>query len=287
MKASRPLALGFTALIAALTLAVPGAASGLKTKSKSVEVAGTEVASPTAKCKRGQRPLSGGFAAPVFDSSFVEPAILLYESIKAGRRGWRVSGQNAGAAPGTLTAYAYCARHKALKKSSAAAAVDSGDLDTQTASCKRGQRVVSGGFDSPDFDPTDSFLAGIVAHESRRTKPGSWTVSALNNASSGTDERTLEVHAYCRGGTRIKTSTRTAEVAPYPDVATATAKCKRGQRAIAGGFDNPEFDPLGLGPFMRIHESRKIGGRKWTVSGFNLGLGAGTLEAYVHCEKKG
>jgi hypothetical protein len=70
-------------------------------------------------------------------------------------------------------------------------------------------------------------------------------------------------------------------------VGTATAKCKRAQRIVSGGFDNPDFGPDQLAePQLLPFVSMRVGNRRWTASAYNEGSASGTLTVYAYCEKK-
>jgi hypothetical protein len=60
-------------------------------------------------------------------------------------------------------------------------------------------------------------------------------------------------------GKGLKTKSQTTEVDPLEN-GTATAKCKKGTRAVSGGFDGPGFDPTGIdGPAVYAYVLRAGG----------------------------
>jgi hypothetical protein len=82
-------------------------------------------------------------------------------------------------------------------------------------------------------------------------------------------------------GAKLKT-TSASETLPADEFDSVTAKCKKGTKAVAGGFQsdsNPD-DPgsAAILPFM----SRADGGRKWTSAGLNVGS-AGELTSFAYC----
>ena len=82
--------------------------------------------------------------------------------------------------------------------------------------------------------------------------------------------------AAATSGAALKT--RSASVAlEANEVGSATAQCKRGTKAVSGGFEMPEFSA--------IFEAVRVGKRKWTVTGRTPGLEAGTLTTFVYCDK--
>jgi hypothetical protein len=84
-------------------------------------------------------------------------------------------------------------------------------------------------------------------------------------------------------GKSLKTKSKT-DAASSAEYAEATAKCKRGTRAVSGGF---EAEPPDAGPstafFEAVDQSSRTGGRRWTAEGLNLGNEAGDLTAFAYC----
>lgn len=146
---------------------------------------------------------------------------------------------------------------------------------TAAAKCRRGEAFAAGGFNNPEFGD-DSFILPFSA----RLKSGrKWAVSAENiEAGAGT----LASYAYCGSGERPRVKSRATQVEPF-EPGRITAKCKRGQSAVSGGFANGSPDDPGVHPST----SRRGGQRRWTVSGPNLSGSTETLVAYVHCAADG
>jgi hypothetical protein len=175
----------------------------LKTKSKSVEVGPISSGVPTsgtviAKCKQGTTAFSGGFDNPDFFVSGMggATAVFTQESRKVGKRKWRVTGSNAGSVAGELAAQVNCHEGKGLEtreKSETLDATSGPDQAELVAKCKRGERVVSGGFrsDQAVFNLGEGEL--ILITESRKQGKRKWIVSAT--ASGGTPAMTA--YAYC------------------------------------------------------------------------------------------
>jgi hypothetical protein len=71
---------------------------------------------------------------------------------------------------------------------------------------------------------------------------------------------------------------------------SVTAKCKRGARAISGGFSGPMDESFladqNFGPGVLPSVSRRAGGRRWVTGATNFGGEDGELTSYVYCEKK-
>jgi hypothetical protein len=68
--------------------------------------------------------------------------------------------------------------------------------------------------------------------------------------------------------------------------ASAAAKCPKKTKAVAGGFTTPSYDPNGAGPAVNPFESRRAGKRRWTASGHNGGVSAGTFKVFAYCDKR-
>jgi hypothetical protein len=154
------------------------------------------IGSATAKCKRGSVAVSGGFDSSDFLNNFSGPAILPLSSRREGKRKWTVSAFNDGGEAGELVAYAYCDKSEPrLKTKTESATVDLyPDTSSATARCKKGSKVVSGGFDSPDYDPSGT-EEETFPFASRRSGKRGWTVGGFNVSTS----RSLDIvaYAYC------------------------------------------------------------------------------------------
>jgi hypothetical protein len=99
----------------------------------------------TATCRRGEKAVSGGFAADEIASP--GPVLVLVRSLKQGGRKWTVSAYNSGN-EGDLTAYVYCHEGKGVKTREVEGTLDSAEVDSVEARCKRKQTLVGGGFDN-------------------------------------------------------------------------------------------------------------------------------------------
>jgi hypothetical protein len=159
---------------------------------------------------------------------------------------------------------------KQKTKTTSVGGVSQGDV---TAKCKRGTRVVSGGFET-EYD-TISGDPNVLINESHRAGRRSWTSAAFNLAASSSGD--LSSFAYCRDQ-KLKRR-RKAITVEQNEEATVTAACPKGTKAFSGGF---EAEPLSAGPFFYIRSSQKAGGRKWEVSAVNFG-DPGELKADVYC----
>jgi hypothetical protein len=162
----------------------------LKTKSKTTEVDVGDLDSVTARCKQGEKAFSGGFAAEEIDiNAPTTPVFLPTESLKQGKREWRVSAVNAGSEEGDLTAYVYCRQGKGVKTKQADETLSNNEFDSVEARCSRKQRVVSGGFDL-DANWTTT---GSYGMESLKVGKRGWEVAALGIG----QPHDLIAYAYC------------------------------------------------------------------------------------------
>jgi hypothetical protein len=271
------------AAAAALTMASM-AGGALKTKSASTTIgASPDAGAATAKCKKGSEAVSGGFDNPDFDPDFspVTPGAAIFNitSAREGKRKWSATGENSGTDPGELIAYAYCDKKEpGLKRKSKTVTIDGNATDSATAKCPKGSVAVSGGYGSEDLLPGFNPLA------SKRDGKRKWTVRAYNFDFPASAE--LTVFVYCdKSEPKIKTKSAQTEVIES-EAGTATAKCKRGSEAVAGGFDTPNGDPtVPISPAIYPYESRRTGKREWTGSGWN-DEEDGTFVVYAYCKKK-
>jgi hypothetical protein len=86
----------------------------------------------------------------------------------------------------------------------------------------------------------------------------------------------------------LKQVSVTTEVdGPTGTVASATARCPRGTRAVSGGYDPTNvFHPNGSGTALLVNTSRRLGPRAWKVSAYQLGGGDQVeLTASANCSR--
>jgi hypothetical protein len=82
-------------------------------------------------------------------------------------------------------------------------------------------------------------------------------------------------------GAKLKTKSESTTLSA-DEQDTVTAKCKRGTKAVSGGFDaDLEFD---RNPLVVVYGSHRDGGRKWSASAYNAGgPDSGSLTSYAYC----
>jgi hypothetical protein len=192
-------------------------------------------------CPGGRYPVGGGMTTspPTSpDGTGIYPHS--FERLGA-QRGWHISvvflpgaGPGAPAAPRDVTVQALCGFGviPATPTPHRTVYLRPGQTKTVTATCPRGQFLVSGGFQRTDFRSD----GGDYITESKASGPKAWTVSGH---AYGTGSGELTAIAYCA---RMKKPTLT-EVASSPAAigagqsATATTpSCPSGKRLITGGF---------------------------------------------------
>jgi hypothetical protein len=82
-------------------------------------------------------------------------------------------------------------------------------------------------------------------------------------------------------GAKLTTKSASETLSPG-EFDSATAKCKRGTKAISGGFDS-DTDPAAIdGSAILPYTSRAEGGRQWTSTGLNL-EDTGEVTSFAYC----
>lgn len=235
------------------------------------------VGAVTATCKRGSRPASGGFEG---EQVTLTDGVIPWSSERKGRRGWRVTG-SASTQRRALTAFAYCRKGgKPIAARSKSAVLPSATMKTVTKRCKRGERVVSGGFSSgpAGAGPAGLGVARLFINRSQRAGGRKWQVRAVNSG-AGVATR-LTVRAYCeRRGARLREVSDTITLAAE-SLGTAVARCPGRRVAIAGGFRAGSSNTT-------IHASRRKGNQRWLTSAANWEFIPVELTVYAYCAKPG
>lgn len=233
-----------------------------------------QATSATAVCPKGRRAVGGGFDLPFSSTA----GFVIYESLRAGARGWRTSAFSGGGASAGLsfTSSVYCRRLAKPILDIAAGAPVAPVLNataTATARCPGSKStLISGGFSSGA--PTGP---GVIAVPYASFGSGRvWSYSAINNSPTA---RTLIAHAYCAKGvqTPLTVLGAVSRTAPsFTGTSVSSTTCPKGRRLSAGGFIGSQ--PSGM-TFGLVTESR-ISGRSWVGEAFNVGA-AGTVSLTV------
>jgi hypothetical protein len=92
---------------------------------------------------------------------------------------------------------------------------------------------------------------------------------------------TLAIGVGVATGAKLKTKSA-SETISSSDFDDATAKCRRGTKAVSGGFDS-DIDLGGTIELISPYASRAQGGREWTSAGYNLGPDPGELTSFAYC----
>jgi hypothetical protein len=165
--------------------------------------------------------------------------------------------------------------------------VEPGKTGAAAATCPAGTRVLSGGFDSPDFDDRG---APVVRYDSTRSTRRIWSVNAA--ALGGENPGRMIAYAYCdapAGAIRVRSATTLVQSNNFGSV---TATCARDEVAIAGGFSAPGFALSGGGHVITL-TSKRSGKRAWYADGINPSFEdsmrpqSGALTAVAYCRKGG
>ena len=138
----------------------------LKADTDTVPAPVGEFVTASAACPAGTKIVSGGFEASPVDTVGTTPVLYVSESRRASKRRWEASAFSNGNEEGELEAAAYCAKERKPKARHASTTLDSATPSASViAHCKRRERVVSGGFGSPDDsgEATPRF-PGLEAH---------------------------------------------------------------------------------------------------------------------------
>lgn len=220
-----------------------------------------DIATATATCPVKTRVVGGGYTTSV--PSLPNHWLNVYESQRAGGRGWRVSGAQYFAGADSLTAYAYCQALKGKIRSSSAQIALPAIADQGTvvqASCPSGTKALSGGFSA------EAASAGGASYVSRSIAAGGsrWVVDATRLA--GSAARSLFSYVYCADVAKPKKFFEdVAVVGPLGSRHTATAPvCPKGTAASGGGFATST--PVGgLLNAALVYETRRAGAA-WSSS---------------------
>jgi hypothetical protein len=265
--------LAAAAAIAALALAAPGPAWGIRTRSAFTSTPVDGLLTATARCERGEHVISGGYQGG--DGEYA------LASRRQGPRGWTVTVQSSSAP--SLIATAYCGTGPRLAGHSRTETVIYDGIDNQgaaTARCDRGERVVSGGFQTLDAEVDQKDLA---AFKSRRVRARRWRVDAVTDG--GANAR-LRVFAYCRRNVEVKQRSSSEAIGANAD-GLATARCRPGEGLLSGGYStSPETDYYNMtGPDLFYHTSFRLGDRGWTARAHNYSNSpaGGTITAFAYC----
>lgn len=227
-------------LLSALAGSALGAPVGSISSAKpgSVVVPAFGTAGATASCPKGTRALSGGFSAPEFDNN--GRATVRYSSTRAGKRSWRVEAAGLGDSSGPIVAHAYCQKPPLrVRVARATTMLQPNSMGSVTATCRKGEQAIGGGFGSPQFE----LLGGAhsLALGSHRAGRRAWRVEGFNpqfDESTPVVAGDLSALAFCRrGGPRVFARSTQVSVDPSDPPVQVDSFCPQGSTAVSGGFD--------------------------------------------------
>jgi hypothetical protein len=166
----------------------------VKRRTEETTIDQLEVGTATAKCPTGTKAIAGGFAGPEIALGVDSSLILPFESRRSGKREWTVSAVNFDDFAGTLTAQAVCHEGEGLKKKAVRTTAEDNGFYDLVATCKRGSRPVSGGFDST-LPPQGE--GGPFVLSSHRQGKRHWAASFFVFYTDPIPPATFTTYAYC------------------------------------------------------------------------------------------
>ena len=260
--------IGAGAIFAAVALAAPSFAWGLKTRTaRSPTLPGTA----TAECKNREHLVSGGFSLP--DEGQV--------SISRAPHGQRWTATADGDPP--LTVFAYCTGGRGVSRHSDSETVPgpAGTQKTVAAHCDANESLVSGGYETVD---ADAGIHDLVAFKSRRAGDRRWKVAVFND--SDTASR-LKVFAYCRRDVDVKVRSKQSDQIHSDQPGSATARCHRGEALVSGGYITTPKSDYGntTGPDLFYTGSYRSSRRAWTAAAHNYSDVAGRITTLAYCKR--
>ena len=166
----------------------------LQTATRTVPAPSGVTDSQKARCPGESRAVSGGYlTTPIDYLAPTTPVMRIAESRRVGPRKWKVSYFNNGNADASVDVYVHCTQGKAPSvRKRTASLTDAGGTEVTPIKprCKRGQRVVAGGFASPEPGKTAAAIIGT-----RRRSGRTWLVQARTGQLGAPVEVTA--YAYC------------------------------------------------------------------------------------------
>jgi hypothetical protein len=264
----------FIAGLAIAATAAGFAGAALKARNASVTLdPGPDAA--TAQCKKGTKAVSGGFDTPNpsptgAGGSFITPLV----SERTAKRQWSTTGYNYGDADDLVT-YAYCSDTlPKLKVKSETVTVGPLEVGVASPTCNKAGEAVSGGFVEPDDDIT------LYQFTSRRSGKRTWLAAAFNDAIA--ESRELTALVYCarhKLGLKEKMAATTFD-SQDGEVVSKTARCKKGTKAVSGGYTSLTTETQSVESFP--FKSRRSGGRKWSAAGFGFSTEGDAIDWVTH-----
>ncbi|MGH2924599.1 MAG: hypothetical protein ACRDK1_01355 [Solirubrobacterales bacterium] len=278
--------IGTIAVAVMAAIGVTATALGATTAKNRVTVAAQSVGTATAECDSGRTAVAGGFSSPQFTPGDNGGGVVRLTSKLAGKQGVVTKGFNFSRAPSDLASFAYCVKHAhglEIQRSKVFVGPDS--PISAVATCRRGTKVVGGGFGTPGFG-TDGGPR-VLTLTSKRVGQRGWRVEAINlndDGSSSGRPGTLLAYAYCESRPpKLVTESKRIEVMPR-DAQTAQADCPSGATAYSGGFDGNLHLTSEASATGAVTSKRAGGGHSWRVRALDVSDSVPAhLTVYAYC----
>jgi hypothetical protein len=170
----------------------------------------------------------------------------------------------------------------ALEATATASASGDGSTATATATCPPGTKAAGGGFHAPPAGD-----ATALVYESVKVHQRSWRSSVQLLDPGEPTVLTLTTYAYCRAHLpATTTATATVPTSGQLEIGpTASASCRSGRAAVAGGFSMPP--PL-ISPTVTelFFDSMRSGSSGWDARVVTGPAGPSTLTSEVYCANR-
>lgn len=266
------LAIAFaSSVLATIAIAVAPAIASLKIhESRRSKPTSAQFDAVTATCPKGEAAISGGYEVPQFSSL---TGFFQSSGSFTNEGGWQASVSQLGDTfkDGFVTAFAYCSKlGKDVVTTGDTTSLGTGEFTDLTASCKRNQEIVSGGW---AFSASPNSSVSLLASVKQGKR--SWRITGGMNTGTGT----LIALADCVPKNKapdLVTRKDTGKVTSA--VSTVTSSCKKKEQAVSAGFtSNTDFEPF------EFHRGAK---RTWGVRGQSF-IADGSATVLTYCEKLG
>jgi hypothetical protein len=250
-------------------LAVPASAAKLRihesVRSKSTSA---QFDSVTATCPKGEGAISGGYTVPEFSAN---TGLFFASGSFLGDGGWQASVSQIGddLEDGFVTSFAYCAKlGKDVVTRGDTTDISNGTFTDLTASCKRKESIISGGW-ALSTGPDTSALVTRSLKQGKR----SWKITGGTTVGTGT----LIAIADCvpkKGAPDLVTRKGQGPVSGA--TSTVTASCRKNAQFVSASFSsNTVFMPC---------DFHHAWNRTWGTKGATFG-DPGTATVAAYCEK--
>lgn len=286
----RRIVLPAVAVAAAVALTAAPAASAAKviSKSRTVTISGTTLGSVTAKCPRGLSTVGGGYTSSPQTVATPASLLVVFESQRAGTRGWRVSAGQAVNGTGELTAFVYCTQLqdqlRQVKSTLPIGSAPRSEANDVTAICPKGSKVISGGFKVP---PTQNG-ATVFLTSSVKSGGRNWVIDAVRDNDTATAGSAVQSFGYCGKAlaAKVKSKTTTVTTNLSADVVPVaqTPPCANPANVASGGFTAPYVQNGNDRGAIIVTESRRAKGG-WITSGYGSGPSGFpvSLTSFAYC----